>query len=319
MEPFKAETGSGKRERRSRRGDVIWPAMLVAGGVIFLLNTTGRLGWDVWYTILRLWPVLLVAVGVDILVGRRSALGALLVVVLVVGGFAGGVWLHQSGARLGVAVPPAEEFSVQRQDASQARVTLAAAAGYVRVAQLFGSDNLVEGAVRELGGQQAQRSFSLDGETAVFELRSEGGNWWTPGIGTGAANEPTWDLALSANLPLELNAAMGAGRLALDLSLAQVTRVEAGMGVGEVVLSLPAQGRIHGRISGAIGQTVVVIPSGMAARIRVSGGLAGRSLPADFRRQGDSYVTPGFDAADDFVDLEISQAIGNIQVRRADW
>jgi len=41
----------------------------------------------------RLWPVLLIAIGLDILFGRRSAIGSLIALVLVIAVIAGAVWL----------------------------------------------------------------------------------------------------------------------------------------------------------------------------------------------------------------------------------
>ncbi len=75
-----------------RRGGFAWPLILIALGVIFLLSNMGMLNWNVWDVIWRLWPVLLIAIGLDILFGRRSALGSLIALVLVIAVIAGAVW-----------------------------------------------------------------------------------------------------------------------------------------------------------------------------------------------------------------------------------
>jgi hypothetical protein len=49
--------------------------------------------------------------------------------------------------------------------------------------------------------------------------------------------------------------------------------------------------------------------------VRVDTGIAGSQLPANYRRQDDTYTSPGYAGADDYVDLEVSQAIGNISIR----
>ena len=317
MEPS-SETQRAPREKRSRQREVIWPTMLIAGGIIFLLNTTGRLDWGVWWTILRLWPFLLVAAGLDLLVGRRWVLGSLLVVILVAGAFAGGVWLHQSGTLAQRALPAGEEISQAPAGATEARVELAPATGYLRLGALAGSTNLMEGTLRQAGREQVQRSFSVESGTAMLELHNEGTGWWTPGFGTQQGDAPTWDLALTTAMPVQLIASMGAGNIELDLSDMTITHVEASMGLGQVTLRLPAEGRIQAKVSSAIGQTVVVIPEGMEARIQISAAITGRSLPPGFTREGDRYVSPGFQGADNYVELELSQAMGNIQVRRGE-
>ena len=70
-------------ERPPRRGGLVGPAILVALGVVLLLNNLGYLGWGVWETLVRLWPLLLIAIGLDLMIGRRTILGSALVALLV--------------------------------------------------------------------------------------------------------------------------------------------------------------------------------------------------------------------------------------------
>jgi hypothetical protein len=53
----------------------------------------------------------------------------------------------------------------------------------------------------------------------------------------------------------------------------------------------------------------------MKVRVQVDTGLAGRQLPAGYRRAEDVYTSPGYAGADDRIDLEVSQAIGNVSIR----
>ncbi|RPJ70795.1 MAG: hypothetical protein EHM15_11320, partial [Desulfobacteraceae bacterium] len=66
---------------REPRG-VVWPILLIGGGLILLLNNLGYLSWDIWGVLWRLWPVLLIAAGLEILIGRRSLLGSAAVALL---------------------------------------------------------------------------------------------------------------------------------------------------------------------------------------------------------------------------------------------
>ncbi len=310
-------TGRSRREQTWRRGGVIGPTLLVAGGVVFLLNSTGRLDWNVWWTLVRLWPVLLVAVGLDLLVGHRSVLGSLLVVAVIALAFAGGVWLHQNPTFAARALPAGEEIAQPRDGATAASITLAPANGSLRVQGGSSPANLLEGTLRQAGRPRVERTFAVEGGRAVFDLRGPGGDWWSPGPSPRAGAAPNWDLALAADLPTELIVHMGAGEAMLELTETAVTRVEVSQGLGASEVHLPAHGRVQARISGAIGQIVVVIPRGMEARISVSGGIAARDIAAEFARQGDQYVSAGYLGAADAVDMEISQAIGSIVVRRA--
>lgn len=52
------------------RHDLFWPGVLIAAGVLFLLNNLGLLDW------LRpeiFWPVILIAIGVWLIVRRTRA------------------------------------------------------------------------------------------------------------------------------------------------------------------------------------------------------------------------------------------------------
>ena len=90
-------------EERGRRGGLFGPVILIGLGVVFLLNNLGILDWSVWEVIVRLWPVLLIAAGLDVLIGRRSALGSLLSLVLTLAVLGGALWLLGTGAITGQA------------------------------------------------------------------------------------------------------------------------------------------------------------------------------------------------------------------------
>ena len=60
-------------EPARRKPGLVGPTILIAMGVIFLLNNLGLVSWDIWGTLLQLWPILLIALGLDMLVGRRRA------------------------------------------------------------------------------------------------------------------------------------------------------------------------------------------------------------------------------------------------------
>ena len=298
------------------RRSLIGPVILIGLGIVFLLNNLGVLSWSVWEVIFRLWPVLLVAAGLDLLLGRRSIWGSLLALVLTVAIVAGVLWLFGSGIIRGREAA-AEEVAQALGGATQARVIIAPAVGSLRVESLAESDNLVAGVIHPVSGENVNRDFTVEGETATFTLQSAGSfGPFTPFFGSWGG-EPGWDLGLNGEVPLELEVSMGVGESDLDLEELQVSDLTVSMGVGQTTVVLPAVGRFQAKIDGAIGQTVVVIPRGMEARVQVDTGLAGSRLPAGYRQQDDVYTSPGYASAEDRVDLEVSQAIGNVSIRQS--
>jgi len=309
------------RPEQSRRVSLVGPLILIGLGVIFLLNTLGVLAWSVWEAIFRLWPILLIAAGLEIILNRFSVWGSLLALVLTAVILAGALWLLRPdiAARQVVA---GEEVRQTLGEAIQARVVVEPGIGSLRISALPESANpsaalrtsLVEGVVSVGRGQRVKRHFAVAGETATFTLGSEG-ETFGPFIGWG--DQWNWDLGLAPEVPLELEVGMGVGRADIDLTGLAVGNLKVSMGVGQTTVTLPDEGRFQAKISGAIGKTVVVIPSGLAARIHVESGLATRDLPAGYQRQEDVYTSPGYASADNRVDLEVSQAIGNVTIRQA--
>ncbi len=296
------------------RVSLVGPVILIGLGIVFLLNNLGALTWNVWEVIFRLWPVLLIAVGLDLLIGRRSVWGSLLALALTLAVFAGALWLF--GAGIGARqVVTGEEIMQTLGGATRAEVTIKPGIGTLHIEPLAESANLVEGVIHLGRGERMVRDFAVEDETATFTLQSEGATLG-PFIG-GWGDERAWEIRLNPDVPLKLEISLGVGESRIDLTGLTVDDLEVSMGVGQTTVTLPDEGHFQARIEGDIGQTIVVIPAGLAARIHVDTGLAGSQLPDDYQRQDDVYTSPGYGSAENRVDLEVSQAIGNVMVRHA--
>ena len=68
---------------RPRRG-VFWPLLLIALGLIFLLQNFGFIAGVSWLAIASLWPLLLVLIGLDIAFAHRWPVPTLVAEVLVI-------------------------------------------------------------------------------------------------------------------------------------------------------------------------------------------------------------------------------------------
>ena len=301
------------RERDGYRGGLVGPVILIGLGVVFLLNNMGILAWSVWDVIFRLWPILLVAAGLDLLLGRRSIWGSLLALVLTLALLAGLLWMFEAGVIPGQATE-GEEIRQGLEGATQAEVILAPAVGSLQLDALLETDHLATGVIRPISGERIHRDFAVQDQTATLRLQSEGA--FGPLIGDWSGQRG-WDLGLSANVPLWIEVNMGVGSSELDLTDLQVRELDVSMGVGQTRVTLPAAGDYQANVDGAIGETIVVIPRGLEVRISLDTGLAGRRLPAGFRCQDDVCTSPGYTGAENRVDLDVSQAIGNISIRQA--
>jgi hypothetical protein len=81
---------SATSERRSF--SVFWPIVLICAGAYLLLSNMGYLPDLSWDILWRLWPLFLIGMGIDALIGRHSALGAVVATLLILA-LVGGVVL----------------------------------------------------------------------------------------------------------------------------------------------------------------------------------------------------------------------------------
>lgn len=185
------------------------------------------------------------------------------------------------------------------------------AIGLIRVGSLDpASSDLVQGTIRLMSGENLSRDFDSDRVLPRLTLNSSGRTWF-PVIG-GWGDEATWDLGFNPKVALKMDLSLGVGKIEVDLTGLDMTAVEVNLGLGKTIVTLPDEGRLTVTISGAIGETYVVIPQGMAVRFHVSTGLGTSSLPSGYTRQGDAYISPGYESAEDRVEMNINQAIGMI-------
>jgi len=302
-------------ERRVPRSGLVGPAVLIGLGLVFLANNLGWLGWEVWDTLWRLWPVLLIAVGLELLIGRRSMLSAALILVLVLG--IAGVAIWSSGAMWMRSVPVTGETIAQALDgATRADVEIGMSTGTLRVRALDEGNGLIDGTLQRGAREQLDRSFAVNGDTAVFKLRSRGTSAWMVPFTTERRDQMTWDMQLNQTVPMHLKVDTGAGTAMLDLARLHVTDLQANIGVGTTMLTMPAQGRVHAQVNGGVGETTIIIPAGVAARITATAGLGSVHVPSGYQRQDKVYRSPGYDTAVNRVDMQVNGGVGSITIQQ---
>lgn len=295
-----------------RRGGLIWPVILIGAGVVFLLNNLGVLGWGVWETLFRMWPVLLIAIGLDILVGRRSAWGSLVIALLLLVLLVVVVWLGAPGWNTGAQIDHTETINQALNGAKQAEIQITFGAGVLDIGALTENAGLIEGKAALVKGETLTKEVRSSGDTIYFTLRSRGGvSSWTTGT---SQNNRLWQLGLSRDVPMSLHVDSGVSEATLNLVSLHVTDLTLNSGVGRVVLTLPRSGKTQVRVDGGVGEMVVRVPQAVGARIQVDGGLGGVNVNDNYRRDGNTYTSPDFNSAQNRADIHISGGIGRVVV-----
>jgi len=291
-----------------RRSEIVGPTIMFALGSALLLGNLGW-GWNSWSIVWRFWPILIVALGLEIMIGRRSPWLSALGVLAVAGIFVSMLWFSGFAMEPRVGQAMSNEIIDQELgDASNADLDISQSVGEMYLDAVSDSDTLIAGEVSVDGWQDVRSEYKLQGDTAFYFLRSQ-----FPGTVRG--DSWTWDLGLTTSVPLELDASMGAGDMNLDLQEITITSLDASQGVGDLTVILPESSTLKGDISQAIGQIVIIVPDGVAVRLEVSKAISSLNVPGNFDQRGEYFYTPGYDNADERVDLDISQAIGNIEIR----
>lgn len=298
--------------KNERRGGLFGPLLLISAGVLFLLNNLGIVDWNIWLSLLSLWPIILIGIGLDLLIGRRSTIGSLVVALVVLALLFGGAWylVQGSGPSGATASHPISQplAGVERAD-----IQIRAGAGDVQLGPLGGQDQLIEGEVMLRPNQELAETFTTSGDQATYYLGIIGSNIvLAPTLGR--SNTEKWDLSLSQEATLDLNLTVGAGDADVDLTRLDLSALAFHIGVGDGTVVLPEQGQFKARVDGGIGKLVVRIPPEMAARITADSGIGSMDVDDYFERQGDVWVTPGYEDAENRVEIEVDIGIGSIVI-----
>ena len=323
-----------------RNRGIVGPTLSIGLGSIFLLSNLNILNWDAWMTIMRLWPILIIAIGLEIFIGRKniwlSSMGVGFTLTLL----AAGLWY--SGGVLGVdgiVEPPAgvrvtsDEIEQSLDDAKSAYVNIESSVGKLSIDSLSDDDIFIEGKIYSIEQEKITESYKISGDKISYYLGSE----WEPGNFNDFNNNErlSWELSLTEEIPLFLDLSLGVGESDLDLEELQISEFSLDIGVGQTTVTLP-NGQYQAQINGGIGQTIVhlpdegqieldvdggigeiliYIPEDMPAKIHVDRGLAGLDIPSSYNQDEDVYTSPNFSEKKDFIEIYISQGIGNIAIR----
>lgn len=336
------------RERSSR--SVLGPILLIAVGVLFLLDNLNVLPPLNWTAALRFWPVLLIFLGLNVLVVQaRPPLGTTLSFLLALAAAAVFGYLLLQGAperalgRLGLdaSAPDLRQqtFDVGLDGATSASIDLNLGRFPTDIAPLAaGDDRLMAGVIATYGNVDVQPRRDAAGRVAV-EFGEEGGGAWFLDPRTWIDQSGQWTIGLNPDVPTDLrvdagNAAATAALEALTLTSLTLDAGNGGVtaalppgdydialdgGNGSLTVTLPDDGVQELRLDGGNGGVTLLLPEGVAARIEYNEGNGNVNVDDRFERvsgDGDEgvYETAGYDAAAGRILMHIDTGNGRATV-----
>lgn len=297
-----------------RKPSLVGPIILIAIGVLFLLNNFGLLPWGVWELVWRFWPLILVLVGLEILIGwSRSGIVAIIALILGLLLILGSVLAVVYWDRPGVAIET-QRLIQDMAGMEGADIEIEFTWGNLIIDSLMDSPNLMEGQFQyRREGLGVSKTFEvLDGKGRL-RLESRRGAFFWPFGGHG----DRWDIGLTPQIPLALKVDTDIGGASLNLTGLRLTSFDLDAGIGDVTISLPTSAAMtSARVDVGIGRATLEIPLHVAARIKADVGIG--SLDIDkgrFPRSGDYYVSADFATAENRLELEVDVGIGGVTIK----
>jgi hypothetical protein len=316
------------RKPLRRPASIFWPIVIIGAGVALLLSNLGYLPWSSWNILWRLWPLLLIALGIDLLIGRRSIIGAIVSAVLIValvGGALALAFFAPSIPQLGKLAQSPEWHTTHVEQSLEgvecASVTIDTGSIPCTVDKLSDSPNLIEGDITYRGTLVFEAPVRSGRAEVKLDSYFTGPWWgWPPDFGT--AQDTAWDIKLSPKVPLNLNLDTGSGHCALDLSGLQVNSLLVDSGSGAVDLTLPSDSSFETHIDTGSGRFTITLPKNVGARVVLDSGSGAFRPDERFEmvsgEHGDDSVwkTENYDTAEVVIELEIDQGSGALVIEK---
>ncbi len=265
-----------------RRGSIFWGSLILLLGVILLINQffPGFNAWGVF------WPLVLVGLGVWFLVGQR--------------------WVGSGNL-------VEEQVHIPLDDTREARIQLHHGAGRLEVNPSGAPGELLSGSFSGGVDQHLQRS----GQSARLDLRTASMpifiGWPFVYMNQGLS----WKIALTREIPLQLEVETGASETRLNLQDLLVTEFRIKTGASSSMVTLPAAaGLTRVNVQSGAASVELTLPQGVAGRIHVQSGLAGVNIDQNrFPAAGSGYETPGYETAANKAEITVETGVASITIR----
>jgi len=296
------------QQRNTPISTAIWGTFLLFLGLVFLLQTTGVLSWDLWGTLWRFWPVVLVLGGAGILLRGHSFWLVSLVSVVVLGGCLGiALWQH---GPMPSSYMRSETLPLGNLESAEVSVDFTA--GSLDIGSLStGSADLMEIDYEVRGGyttldmdfREIEGAGELRLSTVHHKVGEDGG--------------VDWRVYLTRSIPLSVIVHSAASDVDLNLRRLEVTRLMLDLDAGNCEVVLPSSAGVTSvGVDVNVANVEIIIPDDVAARIQIDGGLSLIEVDRGrFPQEGDYFQSPDFESAANRVEMVIECDIGRVVVK----
>lgn len=301
--------------------------LLLILGIVLLLNTTGLVGWEIWWEIFRFWPLILIAVGLNIVLAPRFPLLSTLVVAVIFAAGVGAAYLSkQTSESYGYQLGYESAYSSNPADIHTLEMDIGFGAGSLAIGSdmsdfqgdlFFVRSTGIDFAVDETRNEGVSEvALSLDGTET---LRSDDDGWNVNIDLFGlfrSLGDIDWDVGLSPDVIVRLDIDAGAADIDLNLRDVSLETLDMDIGAADADIDLPANaGHTDVYIDAGAADIDIAVPANVAARIELDSALI--SLDVDTSRFPGSdgmYQSHGYDTAQNRVYISINAGVSDISI-----
>lgn len=297
------------------RHSIVLGAWFIAFGVLFLGTVNNW--WQIdWPSLVILWPAILILVGIRLLL-PRTEWADWTVAALILLGLAAFIATpptirdHLTGRRITNGSTTSSLSQSGGQTTKTLQLSIDAGATNLHAAALSASADQLYTA--ESHGFNLSQSFSRSGGDAtasIGTMHHMNMGWWD--------TNRTMDLNIARTPALQLSLNTGASTCDVDLSDLNLTSLNLRGGASTSTVKLGSRSsRQTITVEGGASTVTVLVPGSAALKLSKDGGLTDDNFgELGLTKAGDTYTSPGFDAATNQITITFSGGASTIKVTR---
>ena len=306
-------------ESRGSHAAIIWGALILFVGVVFLLQVTGVLEWRIWGTLWKFWPVPIVLIGLSILLARRSP-WIIAASTLVILGLC--LWISTLNYMPSLAhdvILVEQRFTYPIIGVEQVNARIESSTGSISIADLIQTDHQLLCEINDSRDAQnkpekriltMETDFTQNNGTVNVNVRPVDGKSWSDWL-------VYWTLRFNQSIPLSLDVSGDGSRIDMHLEDLDIEKLYLEMDVCSGALTLPSSaGETTIDIDMDVSNLEITVPEGVAVKIKADINLGLFSIDKErFLQQGDYFISPDYDSAANRIDLNILCDVSRLVIK----
>ncbi len=330
-------------EKVQNKRDVVFAIFLIFIGSIFLLNSTGVIGWGIWQHILRFWPIFLILAGIKLIFDKSTVAEIIIAIIAFilfacVAMFSYISYTAQSlpfiprvisrhikenpewfSGVSGTEVEETERIEFEDYEDVQERVLdiNVGASKFTLTDEVEMEEYLVLESNYVPGYIEPSLRSRLVGDSLDITFRTETARrffFW------GGSFSPEFNLILGrVEVPTSLNIQLGAGKGIVNLENVNLSEIKTSVGAGKLDITL-RENAIAEKITLELGagKTTLNLPEDIGYELSYELGVGRISTNnesiADFIGEDTSFKSPNYDEATRTIQISAKVGVGSLEI-----